>query len=101
MKQIANISIELWPSNATAGFDLDHDLDIFKVKHGICYISAKNGPITTKLKTNISIELKASNVTWGLTLAMTLTLNFQGYPQNAGILVFLVVVLFYFQTKFG
>ena len=35
----------------------------FKVKYGICYISAINGPIATKRKANISIEPKASNVT--------------------------------------
>ena len=29
----------------------------FKVKYGICYISPKNGPIATKRKANISIEL--------------------------------------------
>ena len=32
---------------------------IFKVKYGICCISAKNGPIATKRKANISIDLKA------------------------------------------
>ena len=31
---------------------------IFKVKYGICYISAKNGPTATKRKANISIELQ-------------------------------------------
>ena len=31
--------------------------DTFKVKYGICYISAKNGLIATKRKANISIEL--------------------------------------------
>ena len=36
---------------------------IFKVKYRICYISAKNGPIATKRKANISIEPQASNVT--------------------------------------
>ena len=36
---------------------------IFKVKYGIGYISAKNGPIATKRKANTSIELLASNVT--------------------------------------
>ena len=41
---------------------------IFKVKYRICYISAKNGPIATKRKANISIELKASNVTNGFDL---------------------------------
>ena len=35
----------------------------FKFKYGICYISAQNGPIATKRKANISIELKVSNVT--------------------------------------
>ena len=36
---------------------------IFKVRYAICYISTKNGLIATKWKANISIELKASNVT--------------------------------------
>ena len=41
---------------------------IFKVKCGICYISTKSGPIATKQKANISIELQASNVTNGFDL---------------------------------
>ena len=41
---------------------------IFKVKYGICYISAKNGPIAMKWKANMSIDLKASNVTTGFDL---------------------------------
>ena len=36
---------------------------IFKVKYGIRYIWAKNGPIAMKEKANISVNLKASNVT--------------------------------------
>ena len=36
--------------------DLNLEFD-FKVKYGICYISAKNDPIATKRKANISIEL--------------------------------------------
>ena len=39
-------------------FRRDLDLDFFKVKYGICCISAKNGPIATKRKANISIELQ-------------------------------------------
>ena len=35
----------------------------FKVKYGICYISAKNGLIAMTQNANISIELYASNVT--------------------------------------
>ena len=59
-------------------------------------ISAKSGPIATKRKANISIELQASNVTnefdldydiwmfegqmwpWLLTTHMTLTMDFDG-----------------------
>ena len=47
---------------------------IFKVKYGISYISAKSGPIVTKRKANISIELQASNVTNGFELDHNLDL---------------------------
>ena len=55
----------------TLGLKCDHRLWpwswpwpwIVKVKHWICYISAKNGPIATKRKASISIDLKASNLT--------------------------------------
>ena len=49
----------------TIGFDLGHDLDLnFEGQIlKISYISAKSGPIATKRKANISIELQASNVT--------------------------------------
>ena len=49
---------------------------IFKVKYGICYISVKNGPIATKQKANISIELQASNGTFGFDLGHDLDLEF-------------------------
>ena len=60
----------------TQGFKYDHQVWpwpwpwtwIFKVKYGICYISAKSGPIATKRKVNISLELQASNVTNGFDL---------------------------------
>ena len=45
------------------------------MKYGICYISAINGPIATKRKANISIELKASNVTMGFDLGHDLDLE--------------------------
>ena len=52
--------------NWTLGLKCDHRVWpwpwhwpwIFKVKYRICYISAKNGSIATKRKTNISIELQ-------------------------------------------
>ena len=49
---------------------------IFKVKYGIGYISAKNGAIATKRKANISISLKASNVTIRFNLGHGLDLEF-------------------------
>ena len=76
MKRKANISIEL------QGLKCDHQVWpwpwpwpwIFKVKYRISYISAKSGPIATKWKTNISIELQASNVTNGFDLDHNLDL---------------------------
>ena len=47
---------------------------IFKVKYGIRYISVKIGAIATKRKANISIDLKASNVTNGFDLGHDLDL---------------------------
>ena len=49
---------------------------IFKVKNGIYYISAKNGPIATKQKANISIELWTSNMTIGFDLDHDIDLVF-------------------------
>ena len=57
---------------------------IFKVKYGIFYISVKNGCIAMKWKANISIELKASDVTirfylghnlerWGVSVSRIVT----------------------------
>ena len=50
----------------TLGLKCDHRIRpwpwpwpwIFKVKNRICFISAKNGPIATKRKANISIQLQ-------------------------------------------
>ena len=69
--------------NWTLGLRCDHQVwpwpwpwpQIFKVKYRICYISAKNGPIATKPKANISIELQ------GLKCDRP-TLNFQGQIWN-------------------
>ena len=49
---------------------------IFKVKFGICYISVKSGPIATKWKWNLLIELRASNVNNGYDLGHDFDLDF-------------------------
>ena len=64
---------QMWPADLTLTMTLTL---VFKVKYGICYISTISVPIATKQEANISIELQASNVTNGLTLAMTLTFEF-------------------------
>ena len=68
----------------TQGLKCDHRVwhwpwpwpSIFKVKYGICYISAKSGLIATKRKANITIELRASNVTTSCDLGHDLVLQF-------------------------
>ena len=68
--------------NSSLGLKCDHRLwpwpwpwpRYFKVKYGICHISAKNGLIATKRKANISIELQASKVTNGFDLDHNLDL---------------------------
>ena len=64
------------PDYIFVDFRRDLDLDFFKIKYGICYISAKNGPIATKRKANIAIELWGSNVTSGFDLGHDLDLEF-------------------------
>ena len=72
----SHISIEL------QGLKCDHQVWpwpwpwpwIFKVKYAISYISAKSGPIASKRKANISVELQASNVTNGFDLDHNLDL---------------------------
>ena len=64
----------------TLGLKCDHRVWpwpwIFKVKYGIYYISAKNGRIAMKRKANVSVDLKAWNVTIGFDLGHDLDLEF-------------------------
>ena len=55
---------------------------IFMVKYRICYISAKNDPIATNQKANMSIELKASNVTIRFDLGHDLDLEFSRWNME-------------------
>ena len=45
----------MWTSGLTLAVTLTYIF--FKVTYGICYISAKNGPIATKRKANRSTEI--------------------------------------------
>ena len=55
---------------------------ISMVKYGICYISAKNGPTATKWKQTYRLKCRPQMWPSGLTMAMALTLNFQGQISN-------------------
>ena len=69
----------MWPSGLTLAMTFTLN---FQVKYGISYISAKSGPIATKRKENISIELQPSNVTNGFDLDHNLTLTFEFWRSN-------------------
>ena len=62
---------EMWPLGLTLAMTLTLN---FQGQNGICYISTKSGPITTKRKADISIELQALNVTNGFDLGHDLDL---------------------------
>ena len=67
---------QMWPSGLTWPWPSPW---IFKFKYRICYITAKNGPIAGwNEKQTPRPQMWPS----GLTLAMTLTLNFQGQIWN-------------------
>ena len=78
MKRKANISIEIWASNVTIGFELGHDLDLefSRSNMELAISQAKNGPIAMKQKANISIEFKASNATIRSDIGHDLDLEF-------------------------
>ena len=69
-----NPRAQMWPSGLTLAMTLTLN---FQCQIYNCYISAKNGPIATKRTANISIELKASNVTirFGLGHDLDLTIS--------------------------
>ena len=62
----------------TIGFDLDHDLDreFSKSNMKFAISQPKNGAIATTRKANISIHVKASNVTIEFDLGHNLDLEF-------------------------
>ena len=55
---------------------------IFKVKYGICYISAKIVQLPRNKKQTYQLISRPQLWPSGLSLAMTLTLNFQGHLWN-------------------
>ena len=83
-KQKANISIELYVSNVTIGFDLGCDLDLEFSRSNM--ESTISQPKMVRLPRNRKPRYRSNSMSLmlpsDLTLAMTLTLNFQGQIWN-------------------
>ena len=74
----------LWPWHLTLNFQgqiVSPEWD-FKVKSGICYISAKLVRLPRNQKQTYRLNARTQMGSSGMTLAMTLTLNFQGQIWN-------------------
>ena len=84
MKRKANISIEFWASNVTVGFDLGHDLDLQFSRSNMEFAISQPKMVRLPRNEKQTYCLKPRPQMWplGLTLAMTLTLNFQGQIWN-------------------
>ena len=84
MKRKANISIELWGSNVTIGFDIDHDLDLDFSRSNMEFAISLPKMVRLPRNEKQTYWLNSRAQMWpsGLTLAMTLTLNFQGQIWN-------------------
>ena len=79
-KRKASISIELYGSNVTIGFDLGHDLDLEFSSSNPEFAISQPKMVRLPLNEKQTYLLNSRAQLWpsGLTLAMTLTLNFQG-----------------------
>ena len=86
MKPKANISIDLWASNATTGFDHDYDLDLEFSRSNMEFALSqpKMVQLTRNKKQTYGLNWRPNIWPWGLALAlaMTSTLNFQGQIWN-------------------
>ena len=82
MKQKANISIEFYASNVTIGFDLHCDLELSR--SNMEFPTSQPKMVRLPQNKEQTYQLNPTPQRWpsGLTLAMTLTLNFQGQVWN-------------------
>ena len=67
------------------GFDLGHDLDLECSRPNMQFAISQYGPIATKRKANISIDLKASNVNIGFDLGPDIDADFSGSNKKFAI----------------
>ena len=76
--------MELWAWNATFGFDLDHDLDLEFSRSNMEFAISqpKMVGLPRNKKQTYRLNSRPQMWPWGLTLAMTLTLNFQAQIWN-------------------
>ena len=83
-KRKANISIDLYGSNATIRFDLGHDSDLAFSRSNIEFTISQLKMVRLPRNEKQTYRLNSMPQMWpsGLTLAITLTLNFQGQIWN-------------------
>ena len=84
MKQKANISIGLWASNVTIRFDLGYDLDLEFSRSNTEFAISQPKMVQLPRNEKQTYRLNSRPQMWpsALTLAMTLTLIFQGQICN-------------------
>ena len=83
-KRKANISIDLKTSNVTIGFDLGHDLDLSFSRSNVELAISQPKMVRLPRNEKQTYQLNPRPQMWpsDLTLALTLTLNFQGQIWN-------------------
>ena len=83
-KRKTDTSTELLASNVTTRFDLGHDLDLEFSRSNIELAITQPKMVRLPRNENQTYRLISRPQVWpsGLTLAMTLTLNFQGQMRN-------------------
>ena len=82
MKQKANISIELYASNVTIGFDLHHDLDLEFSRSNMEFAISQSKMVWLQRNKKHPYQLMPQMWPSDLTFTMTLTLSFQGKIWN-------------------
>ena len=84
MNRKANISIEVKASNVTIGFDLGHEIDLEFSRSNMEFAIYQPNMVRLPRNENQTYRLNFWPNMWppGLTLAMNLTLNFQGQIWN-------------------
>ena len=81
-KPEANISIELWGSNVTNGFDLGHDLDLEFSRSNIEFAISQLKMVRLPRNEKQTYRLNSRPQMWPMGLNLTITLTFEFWRSN-------------------